>query len=548
MAEAGEEPGGSGGVGRWILAVDLGTGGPKVAVVGLDGTIRATAVRAVHTTLTKEGEASQDADEWWSTLLDAGREAIAVAEASGHDLHAVAVTGQYGSTVPVGASGEVVGPALLWADSRAGDLVRPLVGGPIAVGGYAPHKALPFIRVTGGVPSPNGADPTGHALLLRERLADVYARTAVLLEPVDFLGLRFTGRVAATPASMLASWLTDNRIGAPLGYAPDMVARARRDADRLPPLVETGTVLGPLLGEVADELGVAVGVPVVAGIPDLHAAVVGSGAVEPYATHLSISTTAWIGARVPFKKTDALHSIATVPGLDPAHPIVANNHETGGAALQWLREQIIAPPDGLLGGGSGIGDHGRAREDVAPSFDDLTALAATAPPGSDGLLFTPWLDGERSPVDDKALRGAWLNVSLRTDRAALIRSVLKGVAYNARWLYEPYLKFIGRSVPCVRILGGGAQSDLWCQIHADVLGVPVEQVADPRDAQLRGVALWARVCLGELTVEQAGAMVTVARRFEPATDRTAYESGYAEYRRLYGTLKGVYHRLNSGRS
>ncbi len=543
---------GAGGVdeadaGRWILAVDLGTGGPKVAVIGLDGAIRATAARAVHTTLTREGEASQDADEWWGMLLDAAREAIAAAYGAGHDLHAVAVTGQYGSTVPVGAQGEVVGRALLWADSRAGDLVRPLVGGPVAVGGYAPHKALPFIRVTGGVPSPNGADPTGHALLLKERLADVYARAAVLLEPVDFLGLRFTGRVAATPASMLASWLTDNRIGAPLGYSAAMVARARRDPDRLPPLVPTGTVLGPLLGEVADALGVAVGVPVVAGIPDLHAAVVGSGAVAPYATHLSISTTAWIGARVPFKKTDALHSIATVPGLDAEHPIVANNHETGGAALQWLREQIIAPHDGLLGGGSGLGDHGLARDDVAPSFDDLTALAATAPAGSDGVLFTPWLDGERSPVDDKRLRAAWLNVSLRTDRAVLVRSVLEGVAYNARWLFEPYVAFLGRSVPSVRILGGGAQSDLWCQIHADVLGVPVEQVADPRDAQLRGVALWARVCLGELTVAQAGEMVRVARRFEPARDRAAYESGYAEYRRLYGTLKGLYHRLNAGR-
>ncbi len=436
----------SGGSGeRWVLAVDLGTGGPKVAVVTLDGEVLATAVRAVHQNVALDGEASQDADEWWDTLLDGAHEAV---EASGADpdaLHAVAITGQYGSTVPVGADGSVVGPALLWADSRARDLVRPLIGGPVNVGGYAPHKVLPFIRVTGGAPSPNGADPTGHAILLRERFADVYARTATLMEPVDFLGFRFTGRIAATPASMLASWLTDNRIGAPLGYSPAMVARAGRDADRLPELVPTGTILGALLPEVASALGVAPGAPVVAGLPDLHAAVVGSGAVAPYESHISISTTAWIGSRVPFKKTDILHSIATVPGLDEAYPIIVNNHETGGAALQWLREQIIAPHDGLLGGGSGIGDQGLAPGGLAPSFDDLTALAATAPAGSEGLLFTPWLNGERSPVDDKHLRGAWLNVSLRTDRAALVRSVLEGVAYNARWLFEPYQKFVGRA-------------------------------------------------------------------------------------------------------
>ena len=113
----------------------------------------------------------------------------------------------------------------------------------------------------------------------------------------------------------------------------------------------------------------------------------------------------------------------------------------------------------------------------------------------------PWLNGERSPVEDKVVRAGWLNLSLRTDRAMLVRSVLEGVAYNSRWLFDAYEKFLKRPVPKVRILGGGAQSDLWCQIYADVLGRPVEQVADPRHAQLRGVALWARVCLGELTLD-----------------------------------------------
>jgi xylulokinase len=246
---------------------------------------------------------------------------------------------------------------------------------------------------------------------------------------------------------------------------------------------------------------------------------------------------------VPFKRTDVLHSIATIPGLDPAFPIVADNQETGGAALQWLREQVIAPNDGLLGGGSGIGAEGMAPDTVSPSFEELLRLAATAPAGSEGLLFMPWLNGERSPLEDKHLRGGWLNLSLRTDRAMLVRSVLEGVAYNARWLFDSYQKFLKQPVPKVRILGGGAQSELWCQIHADVLGVPMEQVADPRHAQLRGVALWARICLGELRLEDVPALVPVAGRFEPSGG-SAYTEGYAEYRKLAGTLKGLYSRLN----
>jgi xylulokinase len=159
----------------------------------------------------------------------------------------------------------------------------------------------------------------------------------------------------------------------------------------------------------------------------------------------------------------------------------------------------------------------------------------------------PWLNGERSPVEDKRLRSGWLNMSLRTDRAMLVRSVLEGVAYNMRWLFDAYEKFLKQPVPKVRILGGGAQSDLWCQIFADVLQVPVEQVGDPRHAQLRGVALWARICLGELELDDVPALVPVAATFHPQSAHAqAYADGYAEYRKLHGTLKGLYGHLNKG--
>ncbi len=530
----------------WVLAVDLGNGGPKVAVVSLEGEVLRVAFRPVRARIGLDGAATQDAVEWWAGLRSAALEAISAAGADGGRLHVVAITGQYGSSVPVGADGEPVGEVLLWADTRARDLAREVIGGPLNIGGFAPHKVLPFVRITGGAPSPSGADPTGHALLLRERLREVYEKTRVILEPVDYLGLRFTGRAAATPASMLASWLTDNRIGAPFGYVDELLVRARREKSKLPELLPTGAVLGSLLPDVAEELGVAAGVPVVCGVPDLHAAVIGSGAIAPYDTHVAISTTAWISSRVPFKRTDILHQIATVPGIDAAHPIVVNNQETGGAALHWLREQIVAPNDGLMGGGSGIGAEGAAAEALAPSFDDLIRLAARAPAGCEGLLFTPWLNGERSPAEDKVVRAGWLNLSLRSDRAMLVRSVLEGVAYNARWLFDAYEKFLRRPVPKVRILGGGAQSELWCQIYADVFGRPVEQVADPRNAQLRGVALWARICLGELTLDDVPGLVPVPESFVPTDDAVVYARGYAEYRKLFGRLKGLYHRLNSG--
>ena len=518
---------------EWILAIDLGNGGPKVAAVALNGTILATAFRSCDVHIGNDGAATQDASQWWTGLVAGVREVVEAAGLARAEVHAVGITGQWGSTVPVGHDDQPAGEVLLWADTRARHHVTDVIGGPLSFQGIAPHKALPFVRTTGGAPSPSGADPTGHSLLLQRDLPEVYARTKVLLEPVDYLGLRLTGRAAATPASMILSWLTDNHVGSPVAYDANMIKRSRRDSRRLPELLPTGSILGPLLPAVADEFGIRGEVPVICGIPDLHAAVIGSGAVEPYATHIAVSTTAWIGARVPFKRTDAFHSIATVPGFTQDMPLVANNHETGGACLQWLRDELLFPDDGLV-------PHAR------PSYEELIAAAATKPAGTEGLLFMPWLNGERSPVEDKRLRGGFLNVTLRTDRAALTRGVLEGVAFNARWLFDQYQKFLKRPVTTTRILGGGAQSDLWCQIHADVLGITVEQVGDPRNAQLRGVALYTRVALGELTLEEAAALVPLVRTFAPAqANRAVYEELYGEYRRLYGTLKGLYGRLNA---
>ena len=211
-----------------------------------------------------------------------------------------------------------------------------------------------------------------------------------------------------------------------------------------------------------------------------------------------------------------------------------------------MREQIIAPADGLAGGGSGIGADGAAPLFEQPTYEALTELAATAPPGCEGLIFTPWLAGERSPVEDKHLRAAFLNMSLRTNRAMMVRAVLEGVALNITWLFGYYQKFLRRPVGSIRILGGGARSDLWCAILAATLDRELQRVADPLNAQLRGVALWTRVCRGELSLDEAAALVPVERSFRPdAHDRAVYARHAALYPGLYGTLRGFYRKINS---
>jgi xylulokinase len=254
-----------------------------------------------------------------------------------------------------------------------------------------------------------------------------------------------------------------------------------------------------------------------------------------YETHLAISTTSWIGCAVPFKKTDIFRQIATVPGLTSDRYLVANNHETGGACLQWLRDRIVAPDDALTS----------ATMAAAPSFAALTAVAGSVAPGAGDVLFTPWLAGERSPVDDRNARGGFHNLSLGTARAHLVRAVLEGVAFNSRWLHEAVEKFVKRRLDHVRFIGGGAQSDLWCQIHADVLDRTVERVTEPVDANLRGAALLAGLSLGAVRPDEVRDLVAVDAVFRPEpAHRATYERLYREFPKLYAKQKGMFHRLN----
>ena len=511
----------------WILAIDLGTGGPKTGAVTLKGEILGQTISAVHTRYTPDGGATQDPTEWWRAITHDIGSLIRSAAARPADLAGVGITGQWGSTVPVDAAGRPVSGCLLWADTRGGPFSARAVGGPVSLFGYSPVNMVRWIQLTGGAPSPNGADPLGHELYLRNCEPEAYAETATLLEPLDYIGMCFTGRRAATPASMILSWLTDNRPGAPLRYAPELIGRSGRDPNRLPELIATGSVLGSISADLASDLGVPQ-VPVVAGVPDLHTAYLGSGAVAPYEAHLTISTTAWIACEVPFKRTDVLHQMATVPGVRPNTYLVANNHETAGLCLKWMRDSLLA-----AGGVAG------------PSYEELCAIAESAPPGSGGVIFTPWLKGERTPVEDRTLRGAFVNVSIDTDRARLVRSVLEGVAFNARWLLDAVEGFAGRRLPVLRILGGGAASDLWCQVHADILGRRIERVAEPMFANLRGASFFAGISLGKLAIEDVPALVPVTDTFEPDPGaRTVYEPMYREFKNLYDRLHGVYARLN----
>lgn len=253
-----------------------------------------------------------------------------------------------------------------------------------------------------------------------------------------------------------------------------------------------------------------------------------------YEPHLYIGTSSWLTCHVPNKKTDLFHNLASLPSAVPGRYFIANEQETAGACLAFLRDNILYADDELA--------RAERIENVYPVFD---RMVAGAPAGSEKLIFTPWLHGERTPVDNPLVRGGFHNLSLRTTRAHMIRAVFEGVAYNTRWLLRYVEKFADRRLDGIRMIGGGANSDIWCQIHADVLNRTIKQVKNPVEANVRGVGLLAAVGAGLTTFAQINNDVTIAHVWDPdPANRAIYDELFATYETIYAQNKRIYAGLN----
>lgn len=247
--------------------------------------------------------------------------------------------------------------------------------GRINVAGYDPRKLKAWITKTGGMPSHSGKDPIGHILWLRHERPEAYAATHAFLEPCDYLNARLTGRRCASFDSIIAHWLTDNRDLTSITYDPQLLAWCGLTEDQLPPLVPSASVVGTVLPEIAESWGLRSTTKVVTATGDVHSAVVGSGALGDYEGHLYMGTSSWLSCHLPTKRTDLLHNQAALPSAVPGRYFLANEHEVGGGALLWLRDQAQM-----------VGD-----------LDEANRLAESAPAGSHRAIFTPWLNGERTP-------------------------------------------------------------------------------------------------------------------------------------------------------
>ncbi len=525
---AGESP-------KYILAVDLGTGGPKVALVSTDGEIAGHEFEKTELLLFPDGGAEQDPADWWRAITTAAKRLLARGLVPADSVVAISLTTQWMGTVPVDRDGNHLTNAMIWMDTRGARYAKRITAGFPNVAGYGAVKLWRWLRLTGGVPSRTGKDSIGHILYIQNERPDVYQQTFKFLEPMDYLNMRLTGKFAASYDSITGHWVTDNRDLSSVTYVDKLIALTGVDREKLPDLKPTGAVLGPITAEIAKEFGLGEDVQVVMGTGDTASAAIGSGAVRDFEPHLYVGTSSWLTCHVPFKRTDLGNSITSLPSGIPGRYWAATEQETAGGCLTLLRDNIFFADDELSAGAT--------PDDVLDTFN---RIAERVPAGSGKLIFTPWLNGERTPVEDHRVRGGFFNQSLTTTREHMIRAVFEGVAYNTRWMHRSMEKFVKGRLDGINFIGGGAKSSLWCQIHADILDRTIRQVEEPRLANARGAAFAASAALRYITFDDIPDRVKIIETFEPNPDnRKIYDELFGEFLNIYKNNRRAFARLNA---
>jgi xylulokinase len=448
------------------------------------------------------GWAEQDPDDWWRAARQAIPAAIAAANLSGAQIHSLALTGQMHGCVMLSAEGSVLRPALIWCDQRTQpecDWLEAKIGRARLIE-LTCNPALPNFTLT-------------KLLWVRTHQPEIFARIAHVLCPKDYVRYRLTGEFAIDMQEASGTLLLDV---AHRRWSREVAEAAGIPMAWLPRLFEGPEICARISETGAAATGLAVGTPVAAGAGDQGAGAVGMGIVGPGSVSATIGTSGVVFASTDRPAMDPLGRLHTFCHAAPGLWHVMGVTNGAGLSLRWFRDTFAPGAD----------------------YDQLTAEAAKAPPGSDGLLWAPYLFGERTPHLDPQARAAFVGITASHTRAHCVRAVMEGVAFSLR---DTFSLFSDLKIPVARIRlgGGGARSPLWQQIQADVYGHSVELLAADEGGAF-GAALLAGVAIGAWPSVEAACAASehVARQIEPK-HAAAMDQAYQSFRRLYPALREI---------
>jgi xylulokinase len=489
-----------------LLGIDVGTGGTRALLINESGAVVASAIHEHEPFASpRSGWAEQDPHDWWKACQGAVRKLLAESGVSASDIACIGLSGQMHGAVLLDRNEEVLRPALIWCDQRTAAECRYLNEkiGPQQLVELTANPALTNFTLT-------------KLLWVRTHEPEIWRRFHSFLLPKDYVRLRLTGVRAIDVADASGTLLLDvvHR-----RWSDAMLDAVGLSPDCLPALYESQEIVGRITESAAASTGLKAGTPVVAGAGDQAAGATGMGIVRPGDVSATIGTSGVVFAASDAPVTDPAGRLHTFCHAIPGRWHVMGVTQAAGLSLRWLRDNFAQ----------------------SSNYDQLTNEAAKVPPGSGGVLWAPYLMGERTPHLDPDARAALLGLAADHTRAHVVRAILEGVAFSLKDTLTIFRE-LGIPVKAIRLGGGGARSSLWRQVQADVYGQGVETVQAEEGAAY-GAALLAGVGAGVWSSVDAAcdAVVHVAGRTSPDPQAVVVmQESYARYRRIYPALRSVF--------
>jgi xylulokinase len=495
-----------------LLGIDIGTSGTKTLICNEKGKVLATAMAEHPISSPKPGWSEQNPLDWWNATITAVKAVRKRARLKPADITAVGLSGQMHGSVFLADGPKPLRPALLWNDQRTAEQcaqIESLAGGRAALIELVANPALT------GFTAPK-------ILWVRQHEPKIYEKTRHILLPKDFIRYLLTGEYATEVSDASGTLLLDvvNR-----KWSERLLQLLEIDSSLLPRVYESPDITGMLTNESAEQLGLMPGTPVVGGGGDQAAGAVGNGIVSSGIVSATLGTSGVVFAHSDQPTRDPLGRVHTMCHAVPGKWCVFGCMLSAGGSFQWFRNNLAADEVAL------------AKKKKIDPYILLIDQAKLAPPGSEGLQFLPYLTGERCPYPDPNARGAWIGLTARTNRPMLIRALLEGVTFGMRDALE-IMHSMQIPITQIRASGGGARSDFWLQLQADIYRKPIV-TTNASEGPAYGAALLAGVGTRVWkSVEEAARCIRQTRKINPNKKKVElYEGQYAVYHKLYGDLK-----------
>ena len=506
-------------MGAYVMAHDLGTTGNKATLYDREGTLVGSAYEPYHTWYPHAGWAEQDAEEWWRAVCTSSHRLLDACDVPGREIACICFSGQMMGCVPLDRDGRALRAAIIWADQRAVEQQRWLA-----------ERVSPaeVYRITGHRLSPSYS--LCKLLWLRENDPQVYHVAHKFTHAKDAIVARLTGSFVTDLSDASGMNLLDLEHGC---WSQRILEAAKIEPSVLPELHRSTDVVGEVRATVAEEVGVPAGTPVVIGGGDGPCAAAGAGVVSPGSAYNYIGSSSWIAMASERPILDPQQRTFTFAHIVPNMFMPTGTMQAAGASYQWARDQLC-PVETLAAQALG----------VSP-YELMNAEAERSPLGANGLLFLPYLMGERSPRWNPRARGAFIGLTMRHTRSDLLRAVLEGVTMNLRVILDA-LREQGALVDAMRAIGGGARGRFWMQIMANVYGIPVQRLALLEEATSMGAAIAGGVGVGLYPGFEAMANVMnrVAEAIRPDPEaQAAYERLFPVFEEAYRALVPLFERI-----